>query len=288
MDNLGTAEAATKEQLSVLKHKQTWVMSFLYIGTFGSFIGYSAAMPLLIKLNFWRQPVPDRRRHRHQLRLLRVPRRPGRLDGPPARRLAGRPVRRREGHARPRSAAWSLGTLGVLWTLSLLEPCPRRPPRGAGRDQGRPGAFEFPPAVVNAVDANCDIFPLFLGMFLLIFLFTGIGNGSTYKMIPAIFKTEAERATDAGHPGAGARRLSRPPRRRPPRSASSARSVRIGGFLIPITFGSPWITDPLDATKTAFMVFTGFYVVCALVTWAVYLRRPAEAKAATSYAGVGI
>ena len=28
-------------------------MSFLYIGTFGSFIGYSAAMPLLIKLNFW-------------------------------------------------------------------------------------------------------------------------------------------------------------------------------------------------------------------------------------------
>ena len=33
-------------------------MAFLYIGTFGSFIGYSAAMPLLIKLNFWRQPVP--------------------------------------------------------------------------------------------------------------------------------------------------------------------------------------------------------------------------------------
>ena len=29
-------------------------MAFLYIGTFGSFIGYSAAMPLLIKLNFWR------------------------------------------------------------------------------------------------------------------------------------------------------------------------------------------------------------------------------------------
>ena len=43
----------------MLKNKQTWVMSFLYIGTFGSFIGYSAAMPLLIKLNFWRQPLPD-------------------------------------------------------------------------------------------------------------------------------------------------------------------------------------------------------------------------------------
>ena len=34
-------------------------MSFLYIGTFGSFIGYSAAMPLLIKLNFWvPEPAP--------------------------------------------------------------------------------------------------------------------------------------------------------------------------------------------------------------------------------------
>src|SRR5688572_884887 len=59
MDNLGTAKTDTKSQLSVLKKKQTWVMSFLYIGTFGSFIGYSAAMPLLIKINFWRQPVPD-------------------------------------------------------------------------------------------------------------------------------------------------------------------------------------------------------------------------------------
>ena len=41
---------------AVVQHQHTWVMSFLYIGTFGSFIGYSAAMPLLIKLNF---SVPD-------------------------------------------------------------------------------------------------------------------------------------------------------------------------------------------------------------------------------------
>ena len=47
MDNLSNARTDTKQQLSVLRHKHTWVMSFLYIGTFGSFIGYSAAMPLL-------------------------------------------------------------------------------------------------------------------------------------------------------------------------------------------------------------------------------------------------
>ena len=50
-------DSKPREQLGVLKHKQTWVMSFLYIGTFGSFIGYSAAMPLLIKINFWSQPL---------------------------------------------------------------------------------------------------------------------------------------------------------------------------------------------------------------------------------------
>ena len=51
----------------------------------------------------------------------------------------------------------------------------------------------------------------------------------------------------------------------------------LGGFLIPIAFSSPWVEDPLSATKGAFMVFTAFYVVCAVVTYAVYLRAHARA-----------
>ena len=62
MNNLTGAKSTPREQLAVVRYKHTWVMSFLYIGTFGSFIGYSAAMPLLIKINFWNQPVPDGRR----------------------------------------------------------------------------------------------------------------------------------------------------------------------------------------------------------------------------------
>ncbi len=59
MDNLTSAQSKPREQLAVVREKQTWVMAFLYIGTFGSFIGYSAAMPLLIKLNFWvPEPAP--------------------------------------------------------------------------------------------------------------------------------------------------------------------------------------------------------------------------------------
>ena len=52
MDNLAVARADLSAQLSVLRSRHTWVMSWLYIGTFGSFIGYSAALPLLIKSQF--------------------------------------------------------------------------------------------------------------------------------------------------------------------------------------------------------------------------------------------
>src|SRR5436853_3756019 len=52
MDNLTLARSSLKEQLVILKRKQNWVMSYIYIGTFGSFIGYSAAFPLLIKTQF--------------------------------------------------------------------------------------------------------------------------------------------------------------------------------------------------------------------------------------------
>ena len=58
MNNLHVAMSRPRAQLAVLRYRHTWIMSLLYIGTFGSFIGYSSAMPLLIKINFWNQPVP--------------------------------------------------------------------------------------------------------------------------------------------------------------------------------------------------------------------------------------
>jgi NNP family nitrate/nitrite transporter-like MFS transporter len=49
MNNLTATRSTFKDQLVIVKRKHTWVMSWLYIGTFGSFIGYSAAFPLLLK-----------------------------------------------------------------------------------------------------------------------------------------------------------------------------------------------------------------------------------------------
>ena len=52
MNNLTSARSNFRDQLVITRNKHTWVMSWLYIGTFGSFIGYSAAFPLLLKTQY--------------------------------------------------------------------------------------------------------------------------------------------------------------------------------------------------------------------------------------------
>ncbi|WP_182525440.1 MFS transporter [Nocardioides dongkuii] len=265
MDNLSSARSRPREQLQVVREPQTWVMAFLYLGTFGSFIGYSAAMPLLIKLNFW---VPDPAPlgtgiYFAYFAFL------GALVGSATRPLGGW-LADRYGGARVTLAAFGgmiVFTLAVLWTLTQLTP--------------NPGAS---PAVA---EDNQSWFPWFLAFFLCVFASTGIGNGSTYKMIPAIFRTRAERAST---PGTAERATALGVATK---QASAAIGVigavgAVGGFLIPIAFSSPWVEQPMEATKGAFVVFTGFYLLCAAVTWFVFLRRPTPARAHTSLAGAGI
>src|SRR5438094_5184998 len=54
MDTLAQVKAEKGPYLTALRNRQTWVMSFLYIGTFGWFIGYPFALPAVYKT-----PVPD-------------------------------------------------------------------------------------------------------------------------------------------------------------------------------------------------------------------------------------
>jgi NNP family nitrate/nitrite transporter-like MFS transporter len=262
MDNLSTAHSKPREQLQVVKKRQVWVMSFLYIGTFGSFIGYSAAMPLLIKLNFWvADPLPLGTGIFFAYYAFL-----GAGIGSLTRPLGGW-LADQYGGAKVTLAAFTgmiVFTLAVLWTLMQLTPNPN--------------------ADVAIAADNKSWFPWFLAFFLCIFASTGIGNGSTYKMIPAIFRTEAERATT---PNTAERKTALD---LATKQASAAIGVigavgAIGGFLIPIAFSSPWVDDPMSATKGAFTVFTCFYVVCAVVTYVVYLRRTASV---TSLARAGI
>ncbi len=272
MDNLAGVESHPREQLAVIKHRPVQVMSFLYIGTFGSFIGFSAAMPLLIKLNFWRQPVPEVAGIGINFAYYAFL---GALVGSMARPLGGW-LADRFGGTRITMLAFAgmiAGTLGVLFTLGRLTQLPPAPtPEALAAIKADPAAFDFPTEVVTAVDANSDLFWLFLAMFMVIFAFSGIGNGSTYKMIPAIFRRDAVADTAEGTPERELALLEGGKR------SSAAVGIigaigAIGGFLIPIAFNSPWVSDPLAATKSAMTIFTVFYVICLAVTWLVFSRR---------------
>jgi len=278
MDNLATATSSPREQLAALRSRHTWIMAFIYVGTFGSFMGYSSAMPLLIKLNFWRQPVPAVGGIGINFAYYAFL---GALVGSLTRPLGGW-LADRFGGARITLGAFAamiLGTLGVLLTLSRLEALPAAPTGAAlAAIKADPSSFSFPPEVVAAVDANAGVFPWFLLAFLFVFAATGIGNGSAYKMIPALFRRDAEIATTPATVERHDALIAAG------RQSSAALGIigavgALGGFLIPVSFNSPWVTTPLQATETAFVVFTGFYVVCAVVTAAAYLRRP-RARAA--------
>src|SRR5450432_793823 len=140
MNNLTSARSNFKEQVVVAQRHHTWIMAWLYIGTFGSFVGFSAAFPLLLKTQF-----PDVSTN---LAFL------GALVGSVARPLGGK-LADRIGGAKVtfwNFVAMTAATIGLLYSLEV------------------------------------KAFPLFLFTFLLLFVTTGVGNGSTFRMIPVIFR----------------------------------------------------------------------------------------------------
>ncbi|MDX6275992.1 MAG: transporter, family, nitrate/nitrite transporter [Nocardioidaceae bacterium] len=267
MNNLSAAYSKPREQLAVVKYKHTWVMSFLYIGTFGSFIGYSAAMPLLIKINFFNQPIPTIPGIGINFAFYGFL---GAFVGSLTRPFGGWLADKFGGAIVTLGAflGMILGTILVMISLAQLDTVPKP---AAGAPAPDPATFKYSAAVRAAVDHNSNVFPWFLVAFLVVFAATGIGNGSTYRMIPTIWKTYAKQAGEDGSPA----RLAA--EKKSTKEASAVIGIAgaigaLGGFLIPITFSSPWIDDPVDAVKSAFVVFTVFYVICLAVTWLFYLR----------------
>jgi NNP family nitrate/nitrite transporter-like MFS transporter len=110
--------------------------------------------------------------------------------------------------------------------------------------------------------------PLFLVGFVVLFVLSGLGNGSTYKMIPAIFRAKAMDDVAAGGDTVAADRLAL---RRSGALIGIAGAVgAFGGVLVNLAFRQSFLE-----TKTgdsAYLAFIAFYVVCVVVTWAVYLR----------------
>jgi NNP family nitrate/nitrite transporter-like MFS transporter len=205
MDNLSTAKADPRSFAAATKNKHTWIISFLYIGTFGSFIGYAGAFPMLLKGQFPEVTL--------SIAFL------GALVGSVTRPLGGI-IADRVGGTRVTIASYGVMALGAFGAIQALQ---------------------------------SHSFGLFFGSFLLLFVATGIGNGSVYRMIPAVFRVSGGTLKAA----AGCIGIA---------GAVGA----FGGFLIPRGFAMS--TTAYGSLVPALYVFIGAYVVMAAVTWFVYGR----------------
>jgi NNP family nitrate/nitrite transporter-like MFS transporter len=226
MDNITSAANEKGAMRQVSRDPYTWIMAFLYIGTFGSFIGFGFAFGQVLQVQFKSQ------------------------------------------FSTPIDAAYVTFIGPLLGSLI-------RPVGGWLADKLGGARVTFWNFVAMALGAGTVLFasierslPLYLVGFIALFVFTGVGNGSTYKMIPGIFKAKAAKAVAAGVDEATADRYSR-------RMAGALIGIAgaigaFGGVLVNIAFRQSFLTT--QSADSAYIAFIVFYALCFLLTWAVFLR----------------
>ncbi|MDP2711821.1 MAG: MFS transporter [Solirubrobacteraceae bacterium] len=268
MDSITHARSDGRSYMRSLKHGQTWIMSLLYIGTFGSFIGYAFALPLVMKNTFpeFLAAHPFIATYLAGLGFV------GALIGSVSRPLGG----------------WMSDKLGgARVTLAVFA-----------------GEAVFTLTAIWGVREHS--FPIFFGSFMAIFLLAGMGNGSTYRMIPLIF-TELGRK-EAAQTGRDAKQTALDFKRQAAAVIGIAGAIgAFGGFLIQVVFrqASLGVSSAVNAAETpaekvavaqamadwsipALWVFLGAYVVFAAMTWFFYLRTSFATKRFPSLAHASV
>jgi MFS transporter, NNP family, nitrate/nitrite transporter len=252
MDSLTQAKTDTRAFKASMRHTHTWIVSLLYIGTFGSFIGFSFALPLVIKTTFpeFLASHPFIATYLAGLSFI------GAAVGSLSRPLGGWLSDRLGG---ARVTFWVFLAMGVA-------------------------------TVVAISGVRSHSFGLFLGAYVLLFCFAGMGNGSTYKMIPSIFQALGRKSAATTGADLDAELLGFK------RQAAAVIGVTgavgaFGGVLIQVVLrqASLGVSTAVTAATTvaekeaialehadwsvsALWVFMASYVVFAAITWAVYLR----------------
>ena len=224
MNDIASMKASFADQSVIFRRTHNWIMCWLYTGTFGSFIGFSAAFPLLSKILF-----PEI--NALQYAFL------GPLVGALARAAAGKPSDRIGGG---RITFWvfiamSLGVVGVLYAISM---------------QGSAIAF-----------------PVFFASFLFLFAAAGIGNASTFQMIPAIMRKEVARLESGLSP---LERVKQSDKEAAAIIGFTSAIAAYGAFFIPKSFGTS--ITATGGPQLALYGFLAFYLSCIAITWWFYTR----------------
>ena len=227
MNNLTHLRNDKRAMRDATKDSHTWVMSLLYIGTFGSFIGFSFAFGQVLQVQFKWTP-------RQAADLVWI----GPLLGSLIRPVGGA-IADRFGGAK--TTFWNFVAMAAAAALVLT-----------ASEQKSLG--------------------LFVTAFILLFVFSGFGNGSAYKMIPAIFRAKAKAGLLTPQDPAAAQTEAR-------RLAGALIGIAgaigaFGGALVNFAFRESFLT--YKSGNAAYIAFLAFYGLCFMVTWAVYLRPHAN------------
>jgi NNP family nitrate/nitrite transporter-like MFS transporter len=214
-------------------------MSFLYIGTFGSFIGFSFAFGQVMQINYLAGGDTAAQAALHAAQISFI----GPLLGSISRPFGGKLADRIGGGKITlyTFVAMIFGA-GILVAVGMMDDAMKGAATGG----------QLTGYVVG---------------FIALFVLSGIGNGSTYKMIPSIFEAKAQDHDDwsADEKAAWSRRMSGA-------LIGFAGAVgALGGVFINVALRMSYTGAAKSATN-AFWVFLAFYVVCAVVTWFVFLR----------------
>jgi NNP family nitrate/nitrite transporter-like MFS transporter len=228
MNDIADAKASLGDQLAILKRKQNWIMCILYTGTFGSFIGYSAGFPLLMRTQY---PEIDALQYAFLGPLVGALSRAG--TGWVSDRFGG-----------GRVTFWVF--LGMIVAVF--------------------GVLQFLPSAATPGGNFWGFFACFMALFFL----TGVGNASTFQMIPSIMKLEIPRLL----PNLDATQMQRTIERESAAIIAFTSAIAAyGAFFIPKSYGtSISLTGAPNGALWAFLVF---YAVCAAITWLVYSRKNA-------------
>ncbi|MGW6120563.1 nitrate/nitrite transporter [Nocardia sp. NPDC055165] len=239
MDNLTNQKADLSYMVKALRVPQSWAIAFLYIGTFGSFIGYSFAFAQILQISFKAGGDTAAQAAIHAASIAFI----GPLLGSLARPYGGK-MADRIGGSKVTIATFSAMMLAALLVITA-----------STMADGNKGV------------ATGATMTMLVAGFIALFVLSGFGNGAVTKIIPSVFEAKSK---------------SLPVSRVEQAAWSQNTSGALIGFVGAIgALGGVGINMVLRSSyastasaTTAFWVFLAFYVVCAAVTWTVFLRRP--------------